>query len=139
MIKYFDKDGGEISKFVFTCHQLTPSTITIDGTVDGTEFLLLFTKLGFNEKTRRLAERRKEKERRDRKDKIWWEQRQREIEQNNAKKIDRSFTPAHKEIALGKIATCAADFVVNPINSLALQSFQGSIMEPHVFKDMLRR
>lgn len=56
VIKYFDKDG--------------------DGTVDGTEFLLLFTKLGFNEKTRRFNERKKEKERRDKKDKLWWEQRE---------------------------------------------------------------
>ena len=119
VIKYFDKDG--------------------DGTVDGGEFLLLFTKLGFNEKGRRFAERKKEKERRDLQDKQWWIKREREINQMNAKKVDRSFTPAHKELALQKIAKCAVDFNVDPINSLALQSFQGSVMEPHVFKEMLRR
>ncbi|GMH77158.1 hypothetical protein TrRE_jg4467 [Triparma retinervis] len=119
VIKYFDKDG--------------------DGTVDGTEFLLLFTKLGFNEKTRRFKERKKEKERRDALDKIWWEKREMEIQQNNEKKVDRSFTPAHKELALKKIAACAIDFNVDPISSLALQAFQGSVMQPHVFKEMLKR
>ncbi|GMH66716.1 hypothetical protein TL16_g10998 [Triparma laevis f. inornata] len=119
VIKYFDKDG--------------------DGTVDGTEFLLLFTKLGFNEKTRRFNERKKEKERRDKKDKLWWEQREKEIQQNNANKVDRSFTSAHKDIALGKIAACAVDFDVDPIKQLALQAFQGSVMQPHVFKEMLKR
>jgi len=119
VIKYFDKDG--------------------DGTVDGTEFLLLFTKLGFNEKSRRFAERKKEKERRDALDKIWWGKREKEIEQNNEKKVDRSFTPAHKQLALKKIAACAIDFTVDPINTLALQAFQGSVMQPHVFKEMLKR
>jgi Ca2+-binding EF-hand superfamily protein len=119
VIKYFDKDG--------------------DGTIDGTEFLLLFTKLGFNEKTRRRDVRKKEKERRDQEQKKWWENKQRELEEKNKNTIDRSFTDAHKELALGKIAECAVNFEIDEINRLALQAFQGSSMEPHVFKEQLRK
>jgi len=119
IIKYFDKDG--------------------DGTIDGTEFLLLFTKLGFNEKGRRRRERKKEKERRDAEHKKWWENKQREIEQKQLESVDRSFTDEHKELAMHRIAECAVNFEIDEINRLALQSFQGSSMEPHVFKEQLRK
>lgn len=85
LARYFDKDG--------------------DGTIDGTEFLLLFTKLGFNEKNRRRRERHKEKIRRDAEKKKWWENKQREIEAKNLEAIDRSFTEAHKEVRSGAALT----------------------------------
>lgn len=115
-LSYFDKDA--------------------DGNVTCAEFLITFFRLGFEEKSRRLKELRLEQQRfkedRDRQQK----EEQDLLEKKNSLKVNFVFSKTDKESALKKLRE-AAKLYESGVS--AMKAFSTISMEPHVFKEQLKR
>jgi hypothetical protein len=92
--------------------------------------------LGFEEKSRRLKELRLEqqrvKEERERHEK----EEKAQLEKKNSMKVNFVFSKADKESALKKLRDAARLY---ESGSSAMKAFETIAMEPHVFKEQLKR
>eukprot|EP01034_Spumella_vulgaris_P025483 gene25483-31949_t len=107
--------------------------------VNCASFIVKFFRMGFHEKSRRLravwAEKKRiqdEKERRQKEEKL-------ELEKKNQMKVSFDFTPEDKERAVVKLRTAARLYDKTTPGAMSMKSFEVKEMQPHVFKEQLRR
>jgi hypothetical protein len=109
------------------------------GTIDGSEFLVKFTQLGFAEKQNRFQKRKEFDERKKEKAKAWMKKREKAMADEAAKKVKAVFTQEDWNSAMGKITAAAADYDKCSASAMSLQAFQGSALQPPLFRDMVFR
>jgi Ca2+-binding EF-hand superfamily protein len=110
-----------------------------NGTVDTTEFLRIFFKLGFHEKGKIRTEQLERQrflisdahEEQDRKEK--------EKEDKGLYSVDFDYDEDDRDTALGKMTVAASKYDKNHPSSVGLDGFSGKFVTPVVFKELLRR
>ncbi|CAM9433698.1 unnamed protein product [Scytosiphon promiscuus] len=110
-----------------------------DGTVDVVEFTKTFFKMGFDEREKRARERREAEARREAIKREEEARRRREEQKKNALKLNSSYSEEHHESAMVKITKAAARYDKNHPSAVSLDAFDGAQMEPHVFREQLKR
>lgn len=107
--------------------------------VNCASFIVKFFRMGFHEKTRRLravwAEKKRiqdDKEHRLKEDQL-------ELERRNQMKVSLNFTPEDKDRAVIKLRTAARLYDKTTPGAMSMKSFEVKEMQPHVFKEQLRR
>lgn len=122
-IRYFNKDKDDPT----------------DETINCAAFLVVFFRMGFQEKTRRLHEVWAEK-------KIVQEEKEKkrieaeaELERKNAMKVSFNFTEEDKERAIVKLRTAARLYDKTTPGAMSMKSFEVKEMPPHIFKEQLKR
>lgn len=119
LIKHFDKDG--------------------DRTIDCPEFLIEFFRLGFlARETERRGWADKEKRNQERA-RVEEERKAEELAKRNADKVTFDFTEAERKSAVDKITLAATLYDRKHPAAVQLDAFDGAEMEPHVFKEQLKR
>lgn len=102
-------------------------------------FIVKFFRMGFQEKSRRLRATWAEKKRvQDEKERRLKEE-QLELERKNQMKVSLNFTPDDKERAVVKLRTAARLYDKTTPGAMSMKSFEVKEMQPHVFKEQLRR
>ncbi|CAM9515707.1 unnamed protein product [Ectocarpus fasciculatus] len=110
-----------------------------DGTVDVVEFTKTFFKMGFDERNRRTKKKREAEAKREAL-LVEEEARKRRQEENkNALKMNRLYSERHYQSAMAKIIKAAARYDKNHPSAVSLDAFDGAQMEPHVFREQLKR
>lgn len=110
-----------------------------NGTVDTSEFLRIFFKLGFHEKGKirseqlerqrsLIAEAEEEKERKER-----------EKEEKLLYSVDFDYEEEDRDSALSKMTVAASKYDKTHPSSVGLDGFSGKFVTPVVFKELLRR
>ena len=106
------------------------------GTLDGSEFLINFKKLGFKERTLRAKQQRENTTAMNK----HFDELEAEREAAKKKASDNSFTFKYTSEdlrnALQKLANKSADYDPTSAAALNLSCFQGARMEPHTFKEL---
>jgi Ca2+-binding EF-hand superfamily protein len=119
LMNYFDRDG--------------------DGCVNCAEFLVAFFRMGFEERTKHVrAERARKKAIED-------AEKQRKIDEaaaleaKNKMKVSYAYEVADKNSAFAKLRNAARLYNKQSASAPSMKAFDGAMMEPHVFKEQLRR
>eukprot|EP00752_Nemacystus_decipiens_P018201 g16330.t1 len=110
-----------------------------DGTVDVVEFTKTFFKMGFDERAKRTREKREAEAKREVLRREEEARKRREDERKNALKLSRSYSERHYESAMAKITKAAARYDKNHPSAVTLEAFDGAHMQPHVFREQLKR
>jgi hypothetical protein len=102
-------------------------------------FLVMFFRMGFNERTRRIQATRTEKKRLA--EELRKKQKLEEIEQQkkNASKVNMQFTEEDEERAIIKLRTAAKLYDKTTPGAMSMKSFEVKEMPPYIFKEQLRR
>jgi Ca2+-binding EF-hand superfamily protein len=119
LMKHFDRDG--------------------DGTVDCSEFLLAFFKLGFDKRSEwhkeQLVKQRTENRQREREAALKLQ----EQENKMNLKLDWDFTDEDLDNVKKRMTTCAMKYDKNHPASVGLEGFEAAILPPGVFREMVKR
>lgn len=119
VIKLFDNDGN--------------------GHVDGSEFLICFTKLASIHKAK-VAKEHREKEKKFQEEKRLAQIRlKKEQEKKNALSIDYKYSTEVKETAISKVTEVAKKYDKNHPSAPSLDAFNGAFLTPLEFREVLRR
>ena len=119
LMNYFDRDG--------------------DGCVNCAEFLVAFFRIGFNERAKFVRAERERKQKLEA-DRIAAEKLEKEqLEAKNKMKVSYSYTVSDKNSAFEKLRTAAKLYTKTSASAPSMKAFDGAFMEPHVFKEQLRR
>ena len=106
-----------------------------DGTIDGSEFLVKFTQMGFEEKQNRFQRRKEYAERKKRREREWHEKRMKKKAEEDAKKVAiGKVSQEDWDSAMAKITAASADYDKMSASAMSLQAFQGSAMHPPLFR-----
>ncbi|CAE7718908.1 unnamed protein product, partial [Symbiodinium microadriaticum] len=110
-----------------------------DGTINCAEFTKNFSKMGFaerelelkeyHEKQKHAEEMRRERERK----------KQEEQDRKNALQVTFDYSEADFDSAIAKLTDAAWKYDKNMPGAVSLSAFQGMEMEPHVFKEQMKR
>ena len=116
LVEYFDKDHS--------------------GDVNCQEFLIAFFRMGFDEKSKRLTESRNlEKRLKEEREKKAAEEKA-QLDRKNNLKVSYTFSKADKDSALKKLREAAK---LTDTTGGAMRAFETAFMQPHVFKEQLKR
>jgi Ca2+-binding EF-hand superfamily protein len=112
---------------------------TASGVINCAEFLVTFYRIGFEERSKHL---RKEREKRrhieeEKKQKLL--EQQEEFEAKNKLKVSYQYTEEEKERAFRKLRNAARLYDKTTPGAPSMRGFDGAFLEPHVFKEQLRR
>lgn len=110
-----------------------------DGTINCAEFTKNFSKMGFAEREMELKEyhekqRMAEQARKERERRLKEEQ-----DRKNALQVNFEFSEEDFDSAIGKLTDAAWKYDKNMPGAVSLSAFQGMEMEPHVFKEQMKR
>jgi Ca2+-binding EF-hand superfamily protein len=110
-----------------------------DGLINCAEFLIHFFRAGFSERTRQLEEERRLKKEYEDGLKKRTEDMENEKAKKNALKVDYVYDKQTKERAISKLREAAKLYDKSTPGAMNMNAFEGAFMEPHVFKEQLRR
>ena len=119
LMNFFDRDG--------------------DGMINCAEFLVAFFRMGFEERSKFVRAER-EKKRKIKAEKVRLEKEAKELlEQQNKMKVSYDYTEEDKVSAFTKLRDAARLYDRTLPGANSMSGFDGAFMEPHVFKEQLRR
>ena len=119
LMNFFDRDG--------------------DGMINCAEFLVAFFRMGFEERTKFVRNER-EKKAKIRREKEKQEREAKELlESQNKLKVSYNYTEEDKVSAFTKLRDAARLYDRTLPGCVSMSAFDGAFMEPHVFKEQLRR
>ncbi|CAM9189608.1 unnamed protein product, partial [Chrysoparadoxa australica] len=118
-IELFDKDG--------------------DGTVNCSEFLLTFFRIGFAKRSKTVQRRRKREQEKHEMAQAAAQEKAAKEEAKNTLEVNFDFSEAERASGLTKLQDAAIKYDKNHPSSVGLNAFEGAVMPPHVFKEQLKR
>ena len=119
LMNFFDRDG--------------------DGMINCAEFLVAFFRMGFEERTKFVRNER-EKKLKIKREKERIEREEKELlEKQNKLKVSYNYTEEDKVTAFTKLRDAARLYDRTLPGAVSMSGFDGAFMEPHVFKEQLRR
>lgn len=102
-------------------------------------FLVMFLRLGFQERTKRIravwAEKKRIQAEQDRKRRL----EEREKEKKHASQVSFNFTEEDKEVAVVKLRTAAKLYDKTTPGAMSMKAFEVKEMPPHIFREQLKR
>lgn len=110
-----------------------------DRVVDCATFLVKFIRMGAEERDKRRNaylefQTSKEKER-----KMEEDEKARVLGKKNALKLESEFSKEDFDSAMSKLTTAAINYNKNSPGAVGLDAFEAEMMEPHIFKEQLKR
>lgn len=141
----------EQMKNIFRCNLTLPELAAFlqDFNKDKTEedrdhincasFLVLFFRMGYKEKTRRIKAVQEERKRQEETAEKKLLEEAKEIAKKNALKVSMQFTPEDKETAVAKLRAAAKLYDKTTPGAMSMKAFEVKEMPPHVFKEQLKR
>jgi Ca2+-binding EF-hand superfamily protein len=119
LMNFFDRDG--------------------DGMINCAEFLVAFFRMGFEERTKFVRNERSKKQKiKAEKERLEKEAKEL-LEQQNKMQVSYNYTEEDKVSAFTKLRDAARLYDRTLPGAVSMSGFDGAFMEPHVFKEQLRR
>jgi Ca2+-binding EF-hand superfamily protein len=119
LMNYFDRDAS--------------------GVINCAEFLVTFYRIGFEERSKHLRKERDKRRHLEEEKKQKLLEQQAEYEAKNKLKVSYQYTEEEKERAFRKLRNAARLYDKNTPGAPSMKGFDGAFLEPHVFKEQLRR
>jgi Ca2+-binding EF-hand superfamily protein len=112
---------------------------TSSGVINCAEFLIIFYRIGFEERSKYLRQERERRHRiqQEKKKKLLLQQE--DLEAKNKLKVSYHYTEEEKEIAFRKLRNAARLYDKSTPGAPSMRGFDGAYLEPHIFKEQLRR
>lgn len=110
-----------------------------DDNIECASFLVQFFKMGFNERSSRIKAKFQENKRLRAEKELRLKLEQEELDRKNALKCSFEYTKDDEERVIKKLKEAARLYDKSTPAAVSMKSFEVAFMEPHVFKEQLKR